>query len=244
MKHFISLILTTITVFANGSFYLNNSNGILLEDVINNKLQTVMSINGKTYLVNTNNFSLSTSTNSEGVAIFSNYNILKFKENSKLQIDSFTQSVENLNSYPETIKYSENDLQCSLIEGEIELIVNDNIIINTMLATIIPTKGRYFIKVDNDRTSVSIIDGESKILDTISKKEVKLIKGEMVVVIEAPRLTGRNNEIIKKRNLFNVSKIEDDELKYLTSDISKTYELNKNIKFIVNDKNVLGVKIN
>lgn len=245
IKYFIFLIFFTLTSLADGTFYINKTKETEIENVKNNKIEKIETVLGKSYYVNTNNISISTSTNGESSIVFSNDILFKLNQNTKIQIDAFEQLVKNIDNQPETIVYAENELQCSLLEGELEVVVKSpNLVLGTMMTTIVPKPGKYFIKVDEKNVTIASIDGETKLLDSFSKKEVTLKSGDIVVVVEAPKLTGRNGEVFRKQHLFNVRKMEDDESKFFSSALIDTQKQNDNIKFVVIDKKVVGVKIN
>lgn len=245
IKHFISLIFFTLTLLGDGTFYINKSKETEIENVKNNKIEKIEIVVGKSYYVNTNNISLSTSTNGESSVVFSNDILFKLNQNTKIQIDTFDHPIKNIENQPETIIYAESELQSSLLEGELEVVVkNPNLILGTMMTTIVPKSGKYFIKVDEKSVTVASIEGEIKLLDTFSKKEVTLKTGDIVVVVEAPKLTGRNGEVFRKQHLFNVRKMEEDESKFFSSALNDTQKQNENIKFAVIDKKVVGIKIN
>ncbi len=234
----------TISCFADGAFYINSSNDLKIEDVKNNKIEDIQTVVGKTYLVHTNNLSFTTTTNGESSILFNNNITLKLNGDTKVIVDSFDQTILNIDNQPETIKYTDDNLQLSLSQGELELVVNGNTVIGTMMTSVIPKPGKYFIKSDEKSTTVAVIDGETKLLDTLSKKEITLKNGELVVIVEAPKFTGRQGEVLRKQHLFNVRKMDEEESKFFSSVLSNTQQQNNNIRFIVIDKRIVGIKIN
>jgi hypothetical protein len=244
ITHIIFLLTLTISCFADGAFYINNSNNLKIEDVKNNKVEDIASVIGKTYYIHTNNLSFTTSTNGESSLLFNNNITAKLNGDTKVIADSFEQVVQNIDNQPEIIKYIEDNLQLSLSEGELELIVNGNVTVGTMMTTVVPKSGKYFIKSDQKSTTVAVIEGEAKLLDTLSKKEVTLKNGELVVVVEAPKFSGRQGEVLRKQHLFNVRKMDEEESKFFSSALSNTQQQNNNIKFVIIDKKIVGIKIN
>jgi hypothetical protein len=244
MKHFLPLtFFIAFNCIADGAFYLNKTNNFVIEDVQNNRLNTIQSELGKTYYVNTNNLSFTTSTNGDAVVIFSNDVVFKLNDNTSLQIDSFDQNIQNLNSTPEVIKYTNNTLNCSFNAGELELVVNGNVSIHTSVVSIAPKNGKYFIKTDEKTTTIVVVDGETKVSDVLSKKQQTIKTGEMLVVTTAPKLVGRTGELFRRQNIFSTRKLEDDETKAFVSTLNDTRQQNSNIKFVVFDKKIIGVKI-
>jgi hypothetical protein len=244
MKHFLPLtFFIAFNCIADGAFYLNKTNNFVIEDVQNNRLNIIQSELGKTYYVNTNNLSFTTSTNGDAVVIFSNDVVFKLNDNTSLQIDSFDQNIQNLNSTPEVIKYTNNTLNCSFNAGELELVVNGNVSIHTSVVSIAPKNGKYFIKTDEKTTTIVVVDGETKVSDVLSKKQQTIKTGEMLVVTTAPKLVGRTGELFRRQNIFSTRKLEDDETKAFVSTLNDTRQQNSNIKFVVFDKKIIGVKI-
>jgi hypothetical protein len=162
ITHIIFLLTLTISCFADGAFYINNSNNLKIEDVKNNKVEDIASVIGKTYYIHTNNLSFTTSTNGESSLLFNNNITAKLNGDTKVIADSFEQVVQNIDNQPEIIKYIEDNLQLSLSEGELELIVNGNVTVGTMMTTVVPKSGKYFIKSDQKSTTVAVIEGEAK----------------------------------------------------------------------------------
>jgi len=245
MKHFLPLtFLIAFNCIADGAFYLNKTNHFVIEDVQNNHLNTIQSELGKTYYINTNNLSFTTSTNGDAIVIFSNDVIFKLNDNTSLQMDSFEQNIQNLNSTPEVIKYTNNALNCSFAAGELEVVVNGNVSIHTSVVSVVPKNGKYFIKTDEKTTTIVVVDGETKVSDVLSKKQQTIKTGEMLVVTTAPKLVGRSGELFRRQNIFSTRKLEDDETKAFASILNTTQQQNSNVKFVVFDKKVVGVKIN
>ena len=169
---------------------------------------------------------------------------LKLNDNTSLQIDSFEQNIQNLNSTPEVIKYTNNALNCSFAAGELEVVVNGNVSIHTSVVSVVPKNGKYFIKTDEKTTTIVVVDGETKVSDVLSKKQQTIKTGEMLVVTTAPKLVGRSGELFRRQNIFSTRKLEDDETKAFASILNTTQQQNSNVKFVVFDKKVVGVKIN
>ena len=142
------------------------------------------------------------------------------------------------------IRDRNNTLNCSFATGELELVVNGNVSIHTSVVSIAPKNGKYFIKTDEKTTTIVVVDGETKVSDVLSKKEQTIKNGEMLVVTTAPKLVGRAGESFRRQNIFSTRKLEDDESKAFTSTLNTTQQQNSNVKFVVFDKKVVGVKIN
>jgi hypothetical protein len=130
------------TIFATHYHELKELASIL-ENVANNALSTNTPIVGKTYIVYGQNYAFKTSTNSETIVAFSNDVFIKIKESAHVTLDSFDQTVSNIDSLPSKLKYSTYSKSVSLIEGELDVYSNQDgdstsiATINTKLASII-----------------------------------------------------------------------------------------------------------
>ena len=79
---------------------------------------------------------------------------------------------------------------------------------------------------------------------TIASPLVDVVKDKLLVVTTAPKLVGRSGELFRRQNIFSTRKLEDDETKAFASILNATQQQNSNVKFVVFDKKVVGVKIN
>jgi len=250
MRHILFALLLTVTTYANGVFYIQKTSGeVVLENVIDNKLSTNAPIVGKTYIANGQNYAFKTSTNSETLVAFSDDTYIKIKESSYITVDSFDQTVSNLDSLPSKIKYDTYSKSLSLIEGELDVYSNQGndataiSTINTKLASIILSKGKFVIQADDRTTVIIVLDGSAVILDNSSKRKESIKVNQTVVIVPAPKFQGRGVDTMRRGNIFSIKETAANDLESYLLGVNTVEEDANRIRFCVIDKNVRGVKI-
>lgn len=244
MKNIITFLLLAINLNAQGLFYVNDNNGLILENVINNQVKEESAITGKTYNTLNQNYCLKTQTNNNALIFFSNDVEMKINDLSSVYINQFEQSIV-IQEIPSVIKYENDILSLSLSEGEIQISsFSTNTIISTKLANVILNKSKCYIKSDEKTTVVSVLEGDVVVMDNSSKTKKSIKTGNMVVIVKAPRMLGRGLEIYKQQNLFTVRDLNEDELKELNNSFTKILEIKSNFRYITKNNDTFGVKIN
>jgi hypothetical protein len=250
MKNILISLLFTFSVYANGVFYIQKSSGeVVLENVKNNVLSTNAPTIGQTYTVNGNNYAFKTSTNSEVTVAFSNDVYVNVKETAHLTVDNFDQTFDNLNELPTKTKYSTYTKSISLISGELDVYSNQGgdtssiATINTSLASIILSKGKFVIQADDRTTVVIVLDGSAVILDNSSKRKENVKANQTVVIVPAPKFQGRGVDTMRRGNIFSIKEtVKGDSESYLLG-VNAMDEDAKHVRFCIIDKAVRGVRI-
>lgn len=250
MKNIIIGLIFTLNVCANGLVYVEKLNGeVTLENVVNNKLSTNSPVLGQTYTANGNNYAFKTSTNSEVLVSFSNDVSVKIKESSHITLDSFDQKFTNLDQLPTKAKYDTYTLGMSLIEGELEVYSNQTssdeslATINTSLAAIVLSKGKFVIQADDKTTILIVLDGSAVILDNSSRKKELIKNNHTVVIVPAPRFQGRSADTLKRGNIFTIKETAKTDADSYLLGVNAIEDDFKHVRFIVIDKVVRGVRI-
>jgi len=251
MKNIIFTLLFGFNVYANGVFYVQKTTGdVVLENVTNNVLSTNAPTIGQTFMVNGQNYAFKTSTNSDVTVAFSNDVFVKIKESTHITVDNFDQSFINTNSLPEKAKYETYSKSVSLIEGELDVYSNqegnsesiDNI--NTKLASIILSKGKFVIQADDRTTVIIILDGSAVILDNSSKRKENVKAGQTVVIVPAPKFQGRGVETMRHGNIFSIKETVNGDAESYLLGVNSVVDASKNVRFCIIDKTIRGIKIN
>jgi type III secretion system FlhB-like substrate exporter len=248
MKRILFFILMSVLPFktvADGKFYISTfTNNVILENINGNSIITNSPISKQTYDCK-NNYTFLTSTNSDVTLTLSSDIIIKINENSRFSIDTFDQKILNIESLPDVIQYTTENINTSL-NGTIYL-YNENtspILIATEMGTVAPKKGKFFIRSEEKSLMVIVLEGEAVVFDGASKREQIIKEKNMVVVVPSPKFQGRAAEqMIKKANIFTIKSLEDADLKDILNDINTMTVIEDNIKFIVINKEIFGVKI-
>jgi hypothetical protein len=251
MQNIIFTLLFTLTTYANGVFYIQKSSGeTVLENVVNNVLSTNTPVVGQTYTANGQNYAFKTSTNSDVTVAFSNDVFIKVKESAHITLDNFDQTFINTSSLPEKAKYETYSKSLSLIEGELDVYSDQGgnsesiSTINTKLASIILSKGKFVIQADDRTTVIIVLEGSAVILDNSSKRKESVKANQTVVIVPAPKFQGRGVDTMRRGNIFSIKEtVNGDSESYLLG-VNAVVEDSKNVRFCIIDKNVRGVKIN
>jgi uncharacterized lipoprotein YehR (DUF1307 family) len=250
MKNILISLLFTFAVYADGVFYIQKSSGdVVLENVKNNVLSTNAPIVGQTYTVNGNNYAFKTSTNSEVTVAFSNDVFINVKETAHLTFDNFDQKFDNLNDLPTKVKYSTYTKSVSLISGELDVCSNQGgdtssiATINTSLASIMLSKGKFVIQADDRTTVVIVLDGSAVILDNSSKRKENVKANQTVVIVPAPKFQGRGVDTMRRGNIFSIKETAKGDGESYLLGVNAVDEDAKHVRFCIIDKTVRGVRI-
>jgi uncharacterized lipoprotein YehR (DUF1307 family) len=250
MKNILISLLFTFAVYADGVFYIQKSSGdVVLENVKNNVLSTNAPIVGQTYTVNGNNYAFKTSTNSEVTVAFSNDVFINVKETAHLTFDNFDQKFDNLNDLPTKVKYSTYTKSVSLISGELDVCSNQGgdtsstATINTSLASIMLSKGKFVIQADDRTTVVIVLDGSAVILDNSSKRKESVKANQTVVIVPAPKFQGRGVDTMRRGNIFSIKETAKGDGESYLLGVNAVDEDAKHVRFCIIDKTVRGVRI-
>lgn len=249
IKRVITLLLMVCINLTAGEFTIISKNGKpVLENIVNNDIVNTDIMIGKTYSVDTNNYTFNTLTNDSIIIKFSNELTIKIGENSSFGINSFDQNILNTNKYPEKIKYVDGLLNVILIYGQLEIIGNNttsnNITyLSTRNALIVPFDGRFVVNADKTTVAVVCVDGVIKVMDNLNKKKVWIVeKNNVLIVIPQPTLGGKMDQLTKKQNIVTSNKFETtDYISYVDS-LNSLYDMHKDIIFVLKDKEIFGIK--
>mgnify|MGYP006267816271 CR=1 FL=1 len=250
MKHFFILFLLYLlstTLFASGKFYVVSNQSSILENVKNDKVIVTQLVTKQTYDCNTNIYSINNNTN-DCIISFTGDIIVKLNEKSKLNLDTFEQKIENINDLPSIAKVSTSNFTVSLF-GSAQFFVNNTFtedkpfIVATPLANILIKSGKIIIKSDEKSVLLIVLEGETTVFDTLSKRTQKVNDKNMLVIVPAPKLQGKAAEHMRKQNMFSLKTLDDTEFNELNLDLITLKETQSNIKFIVVNQDIVGVKI-
>jgi uncharacterized lipoprotein YehR (DUF1307 family) len=250
MKNILISLLFTFAVYADGVFYIQKLSGnVVLENVKNNVLSTNAPVLTQTYTVNGNNYAFKTSTNSEVTVAFSNDVYVNVKETAHLTFDNFDQKFDNLNELPTKVKYSTYTKSISLISGELDVCSNQGgdtssiATINTSLASIMLSKGKFVIQADDRTTVVIVLDGSAVILDNSSKRKENVKANQTVVIVPAPKFQGRGVDTMRRGNIFSIKETAKGDGESYLLGVNAMDEDAKHVRFCIIDKTVRGVRI-
>lgn len=244
---FLLIIWLSVATLAGGKFYVASNTKSTLDTIKNDKLTTSALVVKQTYDCQNVLYTIS-NTNNESILAFSTDVIVKLNDNSKLSIDSFDQSFNNINELPDIATYTTTNLNLTLF-GSAQFNVKSQfteenpMIVSTSMASIVIKSGKFIIRSEDKSLLLIVLEGEATVLDSISKHKQVVNDKNMLVVVPAPKLQGRAAEHIKKQNMFSLKPLDDTDNKELTTELITLNDIQSNIKFIVVNKDVVGVKI-
>lgn len=251
MKHILLLFLLTFlintTSIADGSFYIVSSTNAIIENINNKNVTTTPLISKQTYNCKNKIYTIA-NTNYDCTIAFSTDVLIKLTDYSKLNIDSFEQRIHNINELPSIANYTTENFNTTLF-GSAYFSVKSKfteetpMIISSSLANIMVKTGKFIVRNENKSLLIIMIDGEAVVLDAISRHKQVIKEKNVLVVVPAPKLQGRAAENTKKQNIFSLKQLDEIEYNTLNNEFLYLNEIQSNIKFIVVDKNVVGVKI-
>jgi hypothetical protein len=115
--------------------------------------------------------------------------------------------------------------------------------INTSLASIMLSKGKFVIQADDRTTVVIVLDGSAVILDNSSKRKENVKANQTVVIVPAPKFQGRGVDTMRRGNIFSIKETaKGDDESYLLG-VNAMDEDAKHVRFCIIDKTVRGVRI-
>jgi hypothetical protein len=156
--------------------------------------------------------------------------------------------IQEINELPDVATYVTTNLNLSLF-GSAQFNVKSQfteenpMIVSTSMASIVIKSGKFIIRSEENSLLLIVLEGEATVLDSLSKHKQTVKDKNMLVVVPAPKLQGRAAEHIKKQNMFSLKSLDDVDNKELTTELTALSDVQSNIKFIVINKDVVGVKI-
>ena len=241
--------VTCYNLLAGEFFFINTIGTPSLENIMNNIPSSEIINTAKTYHVESNNYTILTTTNESVVFKFSNDTIFRMDENTKLQISSFDQDVDNIKAeFPEKIKYNNSILNAALISGQIELIndvmtTTNSSYISTSHVNIVPMGGKFVIKTDNNSTMIICIDGKAQIFDRNNRKKKTILdKNNTLIIIPQPSFNHAAEALTIRQNIFTQSTTEEPEYTNCLSSLNSLYTDHNKVIFITCNGKIYGLR--
>lgn len=224
----LSLIISLLVLCLNISAEDFLSGGIFVKSTTDTNLTS-----GKTYFVEKNILEIKRPSTLH----LSSGHTIQIEPDSEFSIDSFNVVVQNENSQPALVRWTDVILSMTVLEGEVLIVApqvntNSSVVLSTQLSTIGLTGGEYKVKSTPKydilyviRGSVIVIDGENKSIYT---------SGKMVLILPNPLDTNKlmvTEKMISMDDLSEISK----QLGSLTG--------SDNVVFAVINKKIVGINV-
>jgi hypothetical protein len=231
-------------LIANDLFLYESDKTAEISDVINNKLNVLENITGKTYSLK-NNLSIVNNTNGVSVYVLPHRIIVQQQESTSAYFTG--DDIKYINDFklPSVTHVKESMFNMS-INGEIYVVsecTNQNII-GTSMINISFDKAKLFIKSGDKYTQVYVEEGNVLVTDVKSSKKKKELKsGDYLVVTPQITLSPKEGSLKSNGNSFSIKEVDEDELKLHKNNLTNVQGKLDNTLFVNYNTNVFGVKL-
>jgi hypothetical protein len=242
MKKFITILLTALNLHANDLYLYDKNNDVELTEVINNKLNVLPTIIGKTYTL-TNSLNINTTNSS--VSYIAPYRIAVLqKENTSTYFNQTSTEYVNDFKLPEVVKVKDAMFNFT-VNGELYC-VSESTNLNTLLTTLCSitfSQSTFFVKSNEKFTHVYVVSGNVTVLDNKSKKKKELKSGDYLVVTPQIVMSAREASVTKLGNSFSVKEVEDEEKEVHSKESTTLKSKLDNTLFANYGQNIFGIKL-
>ena len=242
MKKLLTILLTALNLHANDLFLYDKNNDVELTEVINNKLNVLSTIAGKTYTI-TNSFNINTTNSSTSYIL--PYRISVFqKENTSTYFNQTSTEYVNNFKLPEVVKVKDAMFNFT-VNGELYC-VSESTNLNTLLTTLCSVafkQSSFFVKSNEKYTHLYVVSGTVTVLDNKSKKKKELKDGDYLVVTPQIVMSAREASVTKMGNSFSVKEVEDEEKEVHIKELILLKSKLDNTLFVNYGQNIFGIKL-
>lgn len=243
MKKILYILLLCVSVNANDLFLYDFTGSSELSEVINNKMNTLETIVGKTYSLK-NNLSLITSTNGTSSYIFAHRIAFNQKESTGVYFTHDDIKYKNEFKLPEVVKVEES-LFAPSVNGEVYVISEHDKqnMIGTSMANILFNRAKLFIKSADKYTHVYVQEGKCTVQDSKSSKKKKELKEGDYLVVTPQIFISAKDARVSTGNSFSSKEIEEEEKNFHKQELESLKNKLDNTLFVGYNDSVLGVKL-
>ena len=243
MKKLLSIFLTVFVLNANDVFIYDFTGTSELSEVINNKVNNLEIVVGKTYTLK-NNLSLTTSTNGTSTYGFAHRIAVAQKESTGVYFTYDDIKYVNNFKLPEVIKIDES-LFAPSVNGEVYVISEHDKqnMIGTSMANIMFNKAKLFIKSADKYTHIYVQEGKCIVQDSKSSKKKKELKEGEYLVVTPQIVMSAKDARVSTGNSFSVKDIEEEEKTFHKEELQKLQNKLDNMLFVNYNNDIFGVKI-
>lgn len=243
MKRLISIFLMTFALCANDVFVYDFTGQLELSEVINNKVNNLEILVGKSYNLK-NNLSLTTSTNATSTYAFPHRIAFTQKESTGVYFTYDDIKYVNDFKLPEVIKINES-LFAPFVNGEVYVIseYDKQNVVGTSMANILFNKAKLFIKSADKYTHIYLSEGKCIVQDSKSSKKKKELKEGDYLVVTPQIVMSAKDARVATGNSFSTKDIEDEEKNYHKKELDMLQSKLDNVLFVNYNNDIFGVKI-
>ena len=243
MKRLISIFLMAFALCANDVFVYDFTGQPELSEVINNKVNNLEILVGKSYNLK-NNLSLTTGTNATSTYAFPHRIAFTQKESTGVYFTYDDIKYVNDFKLPEVIKVNES-LFAPSVNGEVYVIseCDKQNVVGTSMANILFSKAKLFIKSADKYTHIYVNEGKCIVQDSKSSKKKKELKEGDYLVVTPQIIMSAKDARVTTGNSFSVKDIEDEEKSYHKKELDTLQNKLDNVLFVNYNNDIFGVKI-
>lgn len=236
------LLLMSVNLIANDLYLYDTNDQIEITEVINNKLNVLPPIVGKTYTV-TNSLNINTTNSS--VTYVLPYRIAVFhKENTSTYFNQTSTEYVNDFKLPSVVKVKDAMFNFT-VNGELYC-VSESTNMNTLLTALCSvaySQSTFFVKSNEKFTHLYVVTGTVTVLDNKSKKKKELKSGDYLVVTPQIVMSAREASVTKLGNSFSVKEVEDEEKEVHSKELDLLKSKLDNTLFVNYNQNIFGIKL-
>lgn len=235
--------MTVFTLCANDVFIYDFMGQPELGEVLNNKVNNLEILVGKSYNLK-NNLSLTTTTNATSTYAFPHRIAVAQKEFTSVYFTYDDIKYGNDFKLPEVIKINES-LFAPSVNGEVYVISESDKqnAIGTSMANILFNKAKLFVKSADKYTHVYVQEGKCIVQDSKSSKKKKELKEGDYLVVTPQIVMSAKDARVTTGNSFSVKDIEDEEKSYHKKELDILQSKLDNVLFVNYNNDIFGVKI-
>lgn len=195
---------------------------------------------GRTYSSDVESIEISTSKSQNVLLKLSNEILVELQPNSKFSVDGFNQMVKNDEAEPMLVVYTDYISNLNLLSGDAyissPLYDSDNTmnVLQTPLANLELSGGKYLVKSSQKFVICYVIDGSVKVFNPKTNKKEVIENDQMAFIVPFPGETGV---------MVTSKTIESGELLEQTNKIKEIEKNKDSVIFAVIDKKIVGIKV-
>lgn len=229
---------------ANDLFLYESDKSVELSEVINNKVNVIENIVGKTYSL-TNNLSIVNGTNGASTYVFPHRIAIQQRDSTSAYFNWDDIKYANDFKLPSVVHIKESLFNLS-INGEVYVVsesTNQNVI-GTSMVNISFDKSKLFVKSGDKYTQVYVDEGKVLVSDSKSSKKKKELKsGDYLVVTPQIVLSARDATVKSSGNSFSIKETDEEEIKLHKNSLTNLQSKLDNTLFVNYNKNIFGIKL-
>jgi len=247
MKRILTLLLATLSLnvlsedfLSGGTYVMSAPDGIKYNLIGQVSTETDNLIVGRTYSSDTESIEITTASSQTVLLKLSNEILVELQPDSKFSVDGFNQMVKNDDAEPMVVVYTDYIANLNLLEGDAYISsptydsANTMNVLQTPLANLELSGGKYLVKSSQKFVICYVIDGSVKVFNPKTNKKETVEDGQMAFIVPFPGETGV---------MVTSKTIEPGELLGQTNKVKEIEKNKDSVIFAVINKKIVGIKV-